>query len=403
MTKRLIAAFLILVLMVAAVGCGVSNVNNTDNANTTPDPDQPAAEIKKTILSKEGEFIGEIDSRANCTAVDGGIFYSIFELGDGQFTANAEYHFFNKDTKQDVLLGTLEEQGYEALYSRTEYNGTIYTLAIAGNPMSGSPVPLVLLASDPASGTMKKYTVSKNGFAYASMAVSNGKLLIMNHETSDPRYDKIYEFDPATGKIKEVLKFTESKNSLRGVCAASDGIFLLRLKVADSGENELFLDRYDNNYKKMSERSVNEVLLKATMDVQGILDRQDALNELGMSVSRFSVDEDRYLIYENFGLTRLMIDLYTDEALFVMSDIYSVSQGSGAPFFYKKDLEDQEVTDPEIMGMIDGTLVNLDFKPEDSHKLIREVSHSSGGTWLIMTSDGYHMWDSSFVLYLWTE
>ena len=376
-----------------------------DEDGTTAPTDAPpaASEDKMTVVGKDGARLGEIDRRANCTAVDSGIFYSVFAPEEDRNTANAEYRFFNMKSKEDVYRGTLEDQGYEAFYTRTEYDGKIYTLAVVGNPMGDSDVPLVLLAFDPIAGTMETYTVSETGFPYASMAVSNGKLLIINHEMTEPKQDKIYAFDPAAKTVTEVLTFSSDKDSLRGVCSAKDGFFLLRLKLNKGGENELFLDLYDNDYNKVSEKSVNETLIGAAMGIPGIMNRQDALNELGMIVAGFTVEDDRYLIYENFGMTRLIIDLETDETVFAKNDIYSLSVGSGAPFFYRIDFDPENVEEPDITGIVSGKSVKLDFQPTDSHKLIIEVSHSAGGTWLIKTADIYSAQDGTFLLHLWTD
>lgn len=367
------------------------------------DAPQAVSENQMTIRGKDGALLGAIDRRANCTAVDSGIFYSVFAPEEDRNTANAEYRFFNMKSKEDVYLGTLENQGYEAFYTRTEYDGKIYTLAVVGNPMGDSDVPLVLLAFDPIAGTMETYTVSETGFPYASMAVSNGKLLIINHEMTEPKRDKIYAFDPAAKTVTEVLTFSSDKDSLRGVCSAKDGFFLLRLKLNKGGENELFLDLYDNDYNKVSEKSVNETLIGAAMGIPGIMNRQDALNELGMIVAGFTVEDDRYLIYENFGMTRLIVDLDTDETVFAKNDIYSLSVGSGAPFFYRIDFDPENVEEPDITGIVSGKSVKLDFQPTDSHKLIIEVSHSAGGTWLIKTADVYSAQAGTFVLHLWTD
>lgn len=399
--KRILTAVLILALATAVFGC--AGKNESEGETSAPYSSLPPSESKMTILDKEGERLGEIDSRAICSAVDGGIFYSIFELSDHSFTAKAEYRFFNKESKQDVLLGTLDDQGYEAVYSRTEYNGKIYTLAVTGNPMSDSPIPLILLAADTESGSMKAFTVTKNGFPYASMAVSNGKLLIMNHEMTEPGCDKLYEFDPSAETIREVLTFSANVDSLRGVSSAQYGFYLLRLGIKNDGENELFLDRYDNGYEKISEQSVNETLISTAMEIPGILERQDALNELGMNVSRFSVEDDRYLTYENFGLTRLIADLQTGKAVLVRDDIYSITKGSGTPFFYRMDFDPEEVEEPDITGIIEGETIKISFYPTDSHKLIREVSHSAEGTWLVKTADAFSAQDSTYMLYLWTE
>ncbi|MCR5041054.1 MAG: hypothetical protein K6C36_03000 [Clostridia bacterium] len=399
--KKLLSVALIFVLLIAAASCGSKNEQGGDAS--VFEQTQPSNEKMMKILSRDGELLGQIDCRSTCTAVDGGIFYSIFELGENRYTVDAEYRFFDKESKRDVLLGTLEDQGYEAVYTRSESNGKIYTLAIVGNPMSDSPVELVLLEADPEAGSLKKYTVSENGFPYASMAVSNGKLLIMDHEMSDPKCDKLYEFDPAAETVKEVLTFSSDTDSLRGVSSAEDGFALLRLKINGGGENEMFLDQYDNDHVRVSEQSVNEALVKAAMEISGIMSRQDALNELGMHVSRFTVEEGRYLIYENFGMARLIVDLQTGESVLSKSDIYSFSIGSGEPYIYRMDFDPQEAEEPDITRIVDGDQVKLSFEPTDPCRLIKEVSHSHSGTWLVMTADGDSAQNSSFALYLWTE
>ena len=400
MIKRILSAALALVLVITAAACG--GKTEPEGASGVPEETQPAAENTMPILDKGGDIIGRIDARAVCTAADSGIFYSIFALSENRFTADAEYRFFDKESGRDVLLGTLKDQGYEAVYSRTEYNGKLYTLAVTGNPMSGEPVTLVLLAADPGSGSMKEYVISKNGFPYASMAVSNGKLLVMNHEMTEPKLDKLYEFDPVSETVSEALSFSSDTDSLRGVCSAKDGFYLLRLRIGGDG-NTLFLDRYDNARVKASELSVHDTLAKAVMDIPGILNRQDALNELGMNVSTFDVEDDRYLIYENFGLTRLVVDLQTGETVLAKDDICSFTVGSGLPCIYRMDFDPEDVEEPYIAGIIGGELVKLDFAPADPYRLIRMVSNSAGGTWLVEASDGSWGQDAVFGLYLWTE
>jgi hypothetical protein len=76
--------------------------------------------------------------------------YSVFAPSEYQPTATAEYRFFRTADRKDLLLGRLEDQGYEAVYARTELDGVVYTLAVTGNPMDKTPDPLWLLALDPA-------------------------------------------------------------------------------------------------------------------------------------------------------------------------------------------------------------------------------------------------------------
>ena len=400
MLKRIISILIILVLTFAVAGCGSSNITD----NVTDSPEQEHQDVKKTsVVGIDGIKLGEIDSRANCTAIKDGIFYSIFAPAEYHYTADAEYHFFNMNTGKDVLLGKLEDQGYEASYTRTELDGTVYTLAVKGNPMSDTAVPLVLLISVPGSGTMKMITVSDNGFPYAAMSVSNGKLLIMNHEMTDPKCDKIYEYDPAEETVKEVLSFSSDRDSLRGVSGSDSGFYILRLRLNPGSENELFIDKYDNNYVKISEESVNECFINAVAKIHGITGRSDALNELGMNVARFSVLDDRYAVYENFGLVRLLIDLQTGEELFIKEDIYTISVGNGNPVLYRMDFDIEDASEPYIAVFKDGHLVNKDYKATETHKLINTVSASASGTWLVLTSDGRSIEDRTYLLQVWTE
>ncbi|MBR5005597.1 MAG: hypothetical protein IKY07_00730 [Clostridia bacterium] len=406
MLKRLLAFVLIFALAaapaIALTGCDGGKEPAVPGDSTAPaDVDINVPENYIPVVGRDGALLGAIDSRASCSAADAGIFYSVFELENYHTTGNAEYRFFRAETCEDILLGTLEGQGYEAVYSRTELNGRIYTLAVKGTP-GGESVPLLLLAFDPALKMMKTFTVSENGFPYADMAAVNGKLLIMNHETNGMKYDKLYEFDPASETVGEVLSFTAATDSLRGVCSAENGFYLLRLKVG-AGGNEMFVDLYDNAFNKTAERSVNEALVNAIMTIPGMLGRQDALNEIGMNISHFSVTGGKYMFYENFGLSRVIVDLETGETLLAKEDLYSVSTGSGSPLVYRMDFDSEGVNAPEITGLESGKLVNFEFKPVDSHKLVRSVSRSNGGTWVVVTSDDPRSFAWTLAVHLWTE
>ena len=401
MFRKLTVIVLSFILIAAAAGCGADKKPASDTTDI-PQTETPEPETKMPVVDKNGALLGEIDSRASCSAADAGIFYSIFELKDNEPTAQAEYRFFNKEDKTDVLLGKFEDQGYEASYARTELNGSIYTLAIKG-PAGEDSVPLVLLAFDPAGKTMKTFTVSENGFPYTYMAAVNGKLLIMNHEMSGQKCDKVYEFNPADETVKEVLSFSSDTDSLRGICPAGNGFYLLRLRINNGGENELFVDLYDGDFGKVSEQSVNESMVNAIMTIPGMVGRQDALNEIGMIAAHFSVADGRYMFYENFGLTRVIIDLQSGEALLVKDDLYSISPGNGSPVVYRMDFDNDNVKAPEITGLDDGKLINYGFKPVDSHKLIRNISKSGSGTWVVVTSDDSRSYSWTLAVHLWTE
>ena len=387
MKKRIIVLLISTLLLAAMVSCrSKAGPDPTENTSANESEPKRILENPLVIMNESGAKIGEIDHQAGITALDDGIFYSVFNVDANSHTGPAEYLFFNLKDKTDVLLGNLEGQGYEAGFTRTELNGVVYTLAVKGDPYKEA-VPLLLLAFDTANRTMKTYTVSEDGFPYTAMATIDGKLLIMNHETVNDRIDKIYEFDPSTEKIREVLAFPSTADSLRSICAADHGFYLLRLKLNVDSENEMYIDRYDENYQKTSELPVGDILVNAITTIHGILNRQDAWNEIGMNVSHFSVIDDRYMVYENFGLSRVIIDLQTKETLLAKDDNYSISMGNGAPVLYRVDYVADPTSEPEIFSLEDGKIRQSSFVPDKDHTLVQVVTTSANGTQTILTSD----------------
>ena len=408
MLRKLIALILLSVLAAAAVGCTGNSPQDPaetkapEATNAPEETGQPAApENPFVITDGSGAELGRIDNGANFTAVGGGLFYSVLTLEEYAFTGVAEYRFFSLKDGSDVLLGTLQDQGYEAGFARTELDGMIFTLAVQGNPAGGAPVPLLLLAFDTANKTMKTYTVSEYGFPYASMTASGGKLYIMNHETSADEAETIYEFDPGTEEIKALLTFDSSVDSLRGVCAAAGGFYLLRLRLS-GGENEMFVDLYDENGAKLAEQPVTDILLRAITEIPSILDRQDASGQLGVNVSRFAVTDGRYLVYENFSISRAVIDLTTGETLFAGDDNYSVSVGSGGPVIYRLDFDAQDVQEPELLVIENGEAVPVPFKADAAHRLIQRVTVSESGLWAVLMTDDFPAQNASGMIRVWS-
>ncbi|MBQ1386708.1 MAG: hypothetical protein IIY75_07910, partial [Erysipelotrichales bacterium] len=69
----------------------------------------------------------------------------------------------------------------------------------------------------------------------------------------------------------------------------------------------------------------------------------------------------------------------------------------------RMDFDPDNVEAPEITGVENGKLVNYPFKPMDSHKLVRAVSRSNAGTWIVMTSDDAKAFSWTLAIHLWTE
>ena len=403
MLKMTVALILAVVLAIAAAGCAANKPEDPAATNAPEETERQEELVNPLVITDEnGAELGRIDHSANFTAVDGGLFYSVLTLPEYSFTGTAEYRFFSFKDNSDVLLGKLEDQGYETGFARTELNGVLYTLAVRGNPAGADPVPLLLLAFDLTNKTMKTFTVSEYGFPYAAMAAVGGKLIIMNHETSGDKAEKLYEFDPAAEEMREILSFDSSVDSLRGVCAAEGGFYLLRLKL-NGGENEMFIDLYDEDHAKVSEQPVGDALVNAITEIPTILGREDAVSQMGLNVSRFELVGGRILVYENFSVSRVAVDIETGETVFANDDNYSVSTGSGGPIIYRLDFDAENVMEPELIAIENGGLRRIEFTPDEAHRLIQFVSASESGVRAVLMTDDFPLMNASGVIRCWSE
>ena len=253
-------------------------------------------------------------------------------------------------------------------------------------PMDDDPDTLWLLAFDPMKETMSQYAVSEHGFPYAALTAVNGKLWIMNHEMDAQKADKIYEFDPATGKIKEVLSYDgrlEGEGSLRGIYADENTFYVLKLVNPGSG-NDLVLDSYDMEYHQIGKRALGDLIIPAGLNVHGMTGENDVRNEFGMMVSRFAVLDGRYLFYENFAILRAVVDLGTDVALFAGEDLYSISNGGGQPALYRLIFSDEELALSTILTLREGKLEEFAFTAPAGPAFVQNISRSPSGNWLVV-------------------
>ncbi|MBR1814852.1 MAG: hypothetical protein IJ773_13745 [Lachnospiraceae bacterium] len=393
------------------------NTGEQEPALSNEAPIEPEALTE--VADRDGKHLGQIDSRANCTAVENGIFYSVLALTDYSMSGTAQFHFFRPDDGTDTLLGTLPDMNYEASYARREFNGVVYTLAVTGNLFDAEADPLWLLAFDCKKGTMKKLLVTDSGFPYTAMAVVNGKLLIMSHDMpktgpgkQEPQTDRVYAFDPVSGEIHAILSFPvedpgspakrKESDSLRSLCADGDGFCLLRLHIYEDQHTELFLDRYGRDCRKLSEESLKDPLYKAAANE---LLPEDVEDDLATHTGVFALASGRYLFYESFGITRALVDLETKEILFDKGGDYALSVGSGIPAIYRIDYGDPDVNQTPSGAFIlrDGALELLPFSFLDSGSMVRSVSRSATGTWVLRTAEARVDGSAPDVVYWWTE
>ena len=396
--KKIIALSICLFVLLSLCACGVKNgggqgavsTPEAENGSTaTAEPNEgegspittiePDYDTDTAVLDMNGERIGSLPENTSVTMTDSGIFYSL--VPDGGF-GMVEYGLFDPATGEDGRLGSLEEQSYEATYCRTELGGRIYTLAMTGVLSDGEPDTLWLLQFDPA-GEMKKYEVEDNGFPYAYMAAVNGKLLIAEHDQQDKLYDRVFEFDPESGVLREVMCFelaaeAADGDTIRALCESDGKLYMLRVNHSQAGVR-LYLDTYSFAYEKESERDVTDLIAGAVEYMTGEKD----YGEIEQLVSGFFIDNG-IMYYENFSMTHCLIELESGRQLVEASDLFAASSGSGEHFFVKMYEEGAE----NVFELEDGELAGRGFEGCKDGYFIISASASANGDRLIVTWGG---------------
>lgn len=363
----------------------------SDTADTVSDTDLLSDVPLTEIVDTTGRSYGHIRSNGIVTLTDHGIFYTInrsdrsiegtdtqnFEGNVGKTVTN--YYLYDPRTGENSAFGSIPDQDYEAGYVRMELDGTLYTLLTTGNAMDTIPDPLLLVAFDLTAHTIQTYPISDNGFPYTAMTAADGKLLILNHDQTDTLHDRLYQFDPTTKAVREVLQWELKNNigdSLRQVYCDGQHLYLLRVHFQGQADATLWLDTYDLSFRKQSERDISDLLKQSISDS---LTPEDADNEIRQMVSRLLLLDGNILYYENFSTTRFVAQLDTGTLLDIPSglgDRWLASSGSGEPFFYVAfDGAAENSVFDQHGDRLDKTL----FHADDPHYYLTAASSSPDG------------------------
>ena len=396
--KRIIALTICLFALFTLCACGAKNEGGQEAVSApeaengsiaTAEPNEgegspittiePDYDTDTAVLDVNGERIGSLPENTSVLMTDSGIFYTL--VPDGGF-GTVEYGLFDPATGEKKLLGSMEKQSYEATYCRTELGGRIYTLAMTGVLSDGEPDTLWLLEFDPA-GEMKKYEVEDNGFPYAYMAAVNGKLVIAEHDQQDKLYDRIFEFDPESGVLREVMCFELADGSsvgdtVRALCESDGKLYMLRVNHSQAGVR-LYLDTYSFEYEFESERDVTDLIAGSVEYMTGEKD----YGEIEQLVSGFFI-ENGIMYYENFSMTHCLMELESGRQLVEASDLFAASSGSGKHFLVKMYEEGAE----NVFELEGGELAGRGFEGCKDGYFIIGASASANGDRLIVTWAG---------------
>ena len=247
---------------------------NSSNASDEQSDTKETVRNMMEVVDKDGKHIGQIPFNSGMTLTNNGIFYTTSISGTTSLDTIAVglnegekdvvvYHLYDIQTDESYDFGSIPDQDYEAGYCRTELDGKLYTLITTGNVMDREPDPLLLAEFDLTEHTISQYRISDNGFPYTAMAEANGKLLILNHDQTDVLNDKLYLFDPESKQTEQVMQFELNGNTgdtIRSMYSDGKNIYILRLHFEGENNVTMFLDTYDLDLKKLSERDISSML-----------------------------------------------------------------------------------------------------------------------------------------------
>ena len=353
--KRYFSLFLCALLCIGITGCkgsgstkvqtyeksGVaeSTIETPENSKNISDEFSDTKETDKNmtdIVDRDGRHIGQIPFNTGITLTNSGIFYTTVISGAASpdtvtvgMNEGAKdkviYHLYDTKTCESYTFGSITDQDYEAGYCRTELDGKLYTLITTGNALDKDPDPLLLVEFDLQAHTINQYTISENGFPYTSMTSVNDKLLILNHDQTDVLDDKLYLFDTKSKQAKQVMQSELNGHfgdTIRSMHSDGKNIYILRLHFEGENNVTMFLDTFDLDLKKLSEKDISAMMRESAGKS---LVPEDVANEMKQMVSRFMVLDEKYVYYENFSATRFLGNIED-------SKIFGETEGAGDMF-----------------------------------------------------------------------
>ena len=412
--KRYFSLFLCALLCIGITGCkgsgstkvqtyeksGVaeSTIETPENSKNISDEFSDTKETDKNmtdIVDRDGRYIGQIPFNTGITLTNSGIFYTTVISGAASpdtvtvgMNEGAKdkviYHLYDTKNCESYTFGSITDQDYEAGYCRTELDGKLYTLITTGNALDKDPDPLLLAEFDLQAHTINQYTISENGFPYTSMTSVNDKLLILNHDQTDVLDDKLYLFDTKSKQAKQVMQSELNGHfgdTIRSMHSDGKNIYILRLHFEGENNVTMFLDTFDLDLKKLSEKDISAMMRESAGKS---LVPEDVANEMKQMVSRFMVLDEKYVYYENFSATRFLGNI-EDSKIFGETegagDMFLASSGSGVPFFYC--IFGGANNENSIYELKNGTLEKTVFKADDDRYYITAASRSSDGKTLL--------------------
>ena len=360
------------------------NISKTED--TVPDTeDLPETLLDLSVLDQYGSPIAKVQASDIGMITPYGMFYKVYN----------EYHIVRteKNNNEDVTLAAFDDISYETEYARTILGGKLYTLAISGDLMGNNPFTQWLLEFDLKNGKTERYKISDNGFPYSSLTAIGNKIILFFHDQKDVLNDRIIEFDPASGKTTDIITYYLDNDlkgdTVRSIYSDNDNLYILRIKFNSSSDISMYVDVFDKEYKKIREFDITDIAKEGAAQCMSTEAPEEIANEFSQHISGFRILDGRYLYYQNFSVSRFILDLEKGSLLYAIPEPFMSTPGDGELMFYTiMSIEELKTIDPYAVYRFDkGTLKKDPTITVNDGQIIVSASSSSDGKYMVTVAD----------------
>lgn len=424
MKHKIHAIILTLLCTTTLFGCQKNNASSQSEVRCGETPaDKSIENTTLPIYNAQNEEIGSIETYTPPLLVNNGILYAKgleeHRISNYDPVEKLEYRLYDAETKEEHILGTIDDLSYDASYETTSVGDHLYmSVSTGGNERENRKQKIYDV-------DLKNYGMSpiievESGLPYNSFTIADNTLylaeLLENGATDIIKYDLTEKRDeaPVVHAYDEQSFFT--KDSIRHISADGDHIYMIRLHKedgdnispdslspfdvppamngtgettnSDTDRHSLYMDTYDLDLKLLKTTNIGEICN---------LYEQDELsneNERRQWISDFFV-RDAYMLYHNFNSTTFLGTADDDKINRLMetdNDFNCVSDTSprGDDLFLRTDCEYSEnrpekpqrnrfyLADPKT-----GAIKQTEFYADETKYVFRSASRNGYGKILL--------------------
>ena len=286
--------------------------NDQGGKNTATTASENLDQTASAFYDKHGNSMLKLDKEGFLVLVENGVIYTRFEKSLLEDTSVTEFYYYNFDSGEADLIGSLDDVYYIASYEAINVDKIVYLRVETGSIYDGSSQSVVCVL-DTAKKELKTINLGKNLSPFNSMACFNDKLYVCTIPVNDVTVLWEYDMDGSNpSKIKEYHFDNEMQKGqyIRSIASDSDHLYVLRGEMGGDKPAKLFVDTYDKEIKSISVLDITDEIYSVTDEADLMSVRYD---ELRQPVYSFDVINGM-LYYENRSVTRALLLIEEDGA-----------------------------------------------------------------------------------------